>query len=165
MRWITPIHSGVAFTSQTFTAARVRLAMFDLGPAADPIVVDGVTYIVGDVSAGEVTAGVYGPVSLTADAPDGSSVIVESSSVAQAAPGTLQHVSFSPTSLRPGVYYVALEGSDATGTYLRQSNQRQAPGITGYYDRAGGYGALTSPCPAMSESGVSVPGMRIRVAA
>jgi hypothetical protein len=158
-RWLTTVHGGVAATSQTFIAGRVYLMQFVVPQS---VMVDGLSYTVGAVSVGNVIGGIVGPVSRTADSPDGGVVLVQSASTAQAAINTAQLLTWTSVTLQPGVYYAALQGSDATGTYVRHSATLQAPGLITQYDRAGGYGALTSPNPA-TVSTAGPPGLRLRL--
>lgn len=160
-RWLTPVHSGVATTSQTFTAGRVLLAQVEV-PA--PCLIDGLVYTVGSVSAGNVTGGLLGPVSRTGDTANGAAVVAQSASTAQSSASVAQVLTWTAVFVAAGIYYAALEGSDATGTYLRLGNSLQATGISGYYDRGGGYGALTDPTPTFNELGSNIPGVRVRVA-
>jgi hypothetical protein len=165
-RWVTPHFNGIATTSQTFTAGRVLLCMFDL-PFGGTI--DAVSYVVGTNSAGNVTVGIYGPLAtLTTDTCAGAAVLVQSASTAQGTGSTAQLVTFTATAAGPGIYFAALEGSDATGTYMRLTNQTQVPVTTGWnelYDRGGGYGTLTDPCPAVTQTVSNMPGLRVRISA
>lgn len=159
-RWLTPIHGGIAATSQTFTAGRVYLVQFTLDQAW---LIDGISYVVGSAAAGNVRAAIIGPI-VTADTAAGAAVLVESASVAQGTINSPQLVALTATAAAPGVYYAALQGDNATGTYMRQSNQLQAAGTAQTYDRAGGYGAFTAPTPAVSDTGSAMPALRIRLA-
>lgn len=161
-RWITPVHSGLAVTSQTFTVGRVLLVQFT---APDFCQVDGLSYVVGTTAAGNVIGGIVGPIGQTADDAVGGVVVAQSASTAQGATSGAQMLTWTAVWLRPGIYYAALEGSDATGTYMRQSNAMQATGLGVFYDRSGGYGALTDPTPATTGTGSALPGIRVRVAA
>lgn len=160
-RWLNPtIFFGVVVTSQTFTVGRVIGAQFAV---LAPCQVDGVAYTVGTTAAGNVTGGILAATSRTADSMTGATVVAQSASTAQATQSTAQFLSWTAVWLQPGIYYAVLEGSDATGTYMRQSNMPQAAGGGGYYDRAGGYGALTDPTPTATETNSAIPGIRIRV--
>jgi chitinase len=152
---------GIAATSQTFTVGRVLLTEFSV---KNPVVVDAITYPVFATSAGDVTVGIYGPIG-TRETSTGAALIVQSASTAQGTANTPQTITIADTLLQPGTYYVALEGSDATGTYARNTNQTQIVGFGAFYDRGGGYGALTDPAPATTTTGSALPGMKIRVKA
>lgn len=160
-RWLTPVHSSIAATSQTFTVGRVILQQFHVPVAC---LIDGLAYVVGSVSAGSVTGGIIGPVSRTGDTSLAGVVLAESASTAQGTATGVQVLTWTAVLASPGIYYAALEGSDATGTYMRQSNQAQATGLVQFYDRGGGYGALTTPTPAVTETGSAAPGIRVRLA-
>lgn len=159
-RWLTPLHGGLATTSQTFTAGRVYLVQFTVQKTQQ---VDGIAYVVGATAAGNVRAAIIGPTANTADTALGAAVLIESASVAQGTINTPQLIALTATSLAPGVYYAALQASDATGTYMRHSNQLQAAGFSQTYDRGGGYGAFTTPTPAVTDTGSALPGLRIRM--
>lgn len=161
-RWLTPVHGGVAATSQTFTAGRVLLVQIVVPEACR---VDGLAYTVGATSAGNVIGGIVGPVGVSTDSPDAAVVLAQSASTAQGTANTAQVLTWTAITLAPGIYYAALEGSDVTGTYFRHGNVQQAPGLGATYDRAGGFGALTSPTPTSTATGNNLPGVRIRVAA
>lgn len=160
-RWLTPAHGGLAVTSQTITVARVYLLQVVV-PAA--CTVDGIAYIVGAVSAGNVRLGICGPVAVGTDTALAAPVVVESASVAQSTINLPQLVALTPTVLQAGVYYATFQGDTGTGTYMRHGNQLQAPGVSQTYDRGGGYGAFTDPTPAVADTGSAMPGLRIRLA-
>jgi hypothetical protein len=121
---------------------------------------------VGTTSAGSVTGGIVGPVALTADSAVGAAVVAQSASTAQAATSTNQVLTWTAVTVQPGIYYACLEGSDATGTYMRPSSVVVPAGLFMQYDRAGGYGTLTDPTPAVSTLTNSLtPNFRIRLAA
>lgn len=161
--WLSTFHGGFvpAATSQTFTVGRVLLMEFVVEKNCR---VDQIVYVSGGTAAGSATVGIYGPIS-TRETPDGAALLVESSSTAQSGTNTPQPISITETTLVPGLYYVALEGSDATGTYMRNTNQTQVTGFGAYYDRGGGYGALTNPCPATTATGSALPGIKLRIVA
>lgn len=160
-RWLTPMHGGLATTSQLFTVGRVLLLQFVVPVACT---IDGLSYVVGAVSAGNVTGGIIGPVTRTGDTANAGAVLAQSASTAQGTATTAQLLTWTPVAVAAGIYYAALEGSDATGTYARQSNQAQALGLVQHYDRDAGYGALTDPTPAVTDTGSAAPGIRIRLA-
>lgn len=160
-RWLTPVHGGLAVTSQTVTVGRAVLVQFTVGSAR---AVDAICYIVGSTAAGNVRAAILGPVTVTADSAVNAPVAVQSASVAQGTANQPQVIDLPRTSLAPGVYYAAIQGDTATGTYMRQGNQAQAPGLLQIYDRAGGYGPFTDPTPTVTDTGSAAPGLRIRLA-
>lgn len=109
-----------------------------------PVVIDGIYYEVGGTSAGNVRAGIYedGP---AGDIADGGALLVESASVAQAGAQTAQFIPIPETVLKPGVYWIALQVSDATATIRSGSCTGDFNGH--FYNRGGGYGPFTNPCP------------------
>lgn len=161
-RWLVPVEMfGAASTSQTFTVGRVVLAQFVVPRAC---LIDGMAYTVGTTAAGSVTGGIVGPVSVTSDSAAAAPVVAQSASTAQATQSTSQVLTWAAVLVQPGIYYVALEGSDATGTYMRPSSAVMPVGAVMRYDRAGGYGTLTDPTPAVAD--LTLPaGYRIRLAA
>lgn len=160
-RWLTPVHGGVGATSQTPTAGRVYLTQFEV-PA--PCLIDGLAYSIGGTSAGNVIGGVVGPVTRTGDTAAAGVVLAQSASTAQGSINTLQVLTWTAVYATAGIYFAALEFSDATATYNRISNVVQASGVAAVYDRGGGFGALTDPTPAVTETASAIPAMRIRVA-
>jgi len=138
------------------TAGRVYLIPIDI---PWPVTIDRIIYQVGTTSAGNVRVGIYreGP---TADSPTGGVLVVESASVAQSTANYLQLATVADTVLTPGQYFVGIQGDDVTGTLQKSSTGVGAAAFT--YDRAGGYGAFTNPCPTAS-AGVNVPYFALRV--
>lgn len=162
-RWLYPIETTTAAnTSQTFTVGRVVLAQFVVPRAC---VIDGLAYTVGTTAAGNVIGGIVGPVAVTADSAVGAVVVAQSASTAQATQSTSQVLTWTAVRVAAGLYYAALEGSDATGTYMRPTSAVSPAGTVMRYDRAGGFGALTDPTPAVAEQVGTIPGFRIRLAA
>lgn len=162
-RWILPVEpQSVPNTSQTFTAGRVQLVQFVVSRAC---VIDGLAYTVGTTAAGNVTGGIVGPVATTADSAVGAAVVAQSASTAQATQSTSQVLTWTGVAVRPGIYYAALEGDNATGTYMRMTSAIVPAGLMMKYDRGGGYGTLTDPTPAVTEAVAVAPGLRIRLAA
>lgn len=159
-RWITPTMSGVAQVSQTFTAGRVVLVQFEVVAICR---IDGIAYIVGTTSAGNVIGGIVGPVNRTSDTANTGVVVAQSTSTPQGSTSAVQLLTWTGVTVNPGIYYAALEGDNATGTYMRQSSLAQAPGLSQFYDRGGGYGTLTDPTPTVTDTGTIVPGIRIRL--
>lgn len=159
--WRAPYQGawGVTTTNQTFTAGRVQMIEFVV---EETDIYEGVSYPVGDVAAGSVTVGIYGPVT-TRESATNLAVLAESASTLQSTAGQPQYIPFqTPVKLEPGTYFLAFEGSDAAGTYRRHTNQTQVVGLTGFYDRSGGYGALTNPSPTVTTSSTSMPTIALR---
>lgn len=160
VRWLIPYHTGIAATDQLATAGRVLLQLFE---TQQSVFADGVTIVNGTVAAGNVTVGIYGPIT-TEETCNGAPLLIESSSTATSGTSTAQTISLTKTLLKPGRYYVAVEYSNAAHTYFRNTNATQIIGWAQYYDRGGGYGALTDPCPTITETGSAIPGVRIKCA-
>lgn len=164
-RWITPLVSNsVSSTDATSIAGTVMLAHVEVEAACT---VDAIVFQKGTgVVSGNVRVGIYGPVARTTDTCLGAAVLSESAStVVSGATSNPQIVTLAAdTPLTPGKYYIALQFDDAVvGKYLRGTNAQQVVGIFQTYARAGGYGAFTTPCPAVTDSGSNVPGFRLRV--
>ncbi len=115
----------------------------------------------------KLTMGLYQAAS---DIPDGQPVVVQAETAADNG-GGITEAAFTPMILSPALYYLALETADGvvgfyrmTGIYVTSATF--VPKFWGcYYDRAGGYGALTNPCPATTAYRYARPLMGLRVAA
>jgi hypothetical protein len=161
-RWLYPIEATTAAnTSQAFTVGRVIVAQFVVPRSC---LIDGLAYTVGTTAAGNVIGGILGPVALTADTALAAPVVAQSASTAQATQSTNQVLTWAAIRVAAGIYYAALEGDNATGTYMRPSSAVSPSGTVQFYDRAGGYGTLTDPTPAVTNLIGTVPGFRIRIA-
>ena len=146
---------GIASTA--FGAAgRVWLPPIDV---PWPVIIDRIIYQVGATSAGNVRLGLYRE-GATADSPAGGVLVVESASVAQSTAYYLQMVTIAATVLTPGQYFVGIQGSDDSGTF--EWSRDDASLLSQWYDVAGGYGAFTDPCPAITK-GLIVPFIMLRV--
>lgn len=158
-RWIFPENVGVATTSGSSAAGRVVVCAFKVEYG---LTVSGVQFINVATVAGNITVGIYGPL-VTEDICDGSPLIASSTSTAAAGANQSQYIAFSSNVyLQPGRYYVAIEASDATHTFGRVTINNLIAGYAGSYDRGGGYGALTNPCPAVTPSQTNYPCFAIR---
>lgn len=157
-RYIARQLFSFAVASTAFgTAGRVYMAPIDI---YWPMIVDRIIHQVGAVSAGNIRVGIYRE-GAAADSPAGAALVVESASVAQSPANQIQMVTIAETLLIPGQYFVGLQGDDVTGTFWTSSTG--IAGIGSYYDRGGGYGAFTDPCPAITATTV-IPFMMLRVA-
>ena len=157
-RWIKPYHSGIAVTSQTATAGRVLMVLFEV---LEDVSLDGIACQNAATVAGNATVGVYGPIT-TEETSSSVPLLVESASTALSGVNSSQFISFTATRARKGRYYAVIEFSDATHTYQRQSNTTQVVGFGALYDRSGGYGALTNPSPSTTNTGNALPGLYVR---
>jgi hypothetical protein len=150
---------AIAVTSATPTAGRVYLNEFEVlqETTVEGMIIDNVATV-----AGNVTVGIYGPIA-TEETCNAAPLKATSASTAQSGTSVPQYIAFTAASkLAPGRYYMACEFSDATATFLRYTTFVQVTGWTQYYDRGGGYGALTDPCPAPTDSQATAPGMYLR---
>lgn len=159
-RWLETYHTDMVGTNDApASAGRVYLKKFEV---PFDLEVDAVVTVNGDSVAGSMTVGIYGPV-VTEETCLNAPLAVESASTAISGTTAPQTITFNTTRLRAGRYYVALEYSDTTSRYLRHAQQTMTTGWTQFYDRGGGYGALTNPCPAVTNAVTEIPASRIRV--
>jgi hypothetical protein len=126
------------------TAGRTHLISLDV---YWPVIVDRVLYIASSVSDGNVRGAIYNEGS-TADSPEGGTLVVESASTAMGAIQALHPLTISDTALQPGRYWLALQTDSATAKF--RSFYSDAGVQCYYYDRSGGYGAMTDPCPTVT---------------
>lgn len=127
------------------TAGRVYLTPLII---KDTVTVDRIGLTMDDPTAGNWTVGIYAD---NGDTPQGGDLIVESASTSKGASWTSQEITITPTTLQPGTYWLAIQSDEVTTVIMRTSSMYS--GITlnpRYYDRGGGYGALTNPCPALT---------------
>lgn len=136
-------------------AGRINIVPIDVAWA---VVIDKIIYVVGSVAAGNVRLGIYRQGA--EDTPRAGALVVESASVPQAAVHTIQMVSVADTLLTPGQYYLAIQGDNATGTLWRYYDTGCS--FAWRYDRGGGYGAFTTPCPEVNAI-IHLVGMMLRV--
>ncbi len=159
-RFIKPHHWSIPSTSATYVAGTVYLQMVEV---LFDCYVDAVTITNAATISGNLIVGLYGPVAFTTDTPAGAPVVVQSVSTAHAGASTGQIITFTETFLTKGKYYIAFELDNATATVFRQLNILDVAGWSATYVRAGGYGALTDPCPAVTTTGSNMPGVVLRV--
>lgn len=140
-RWIESVVFYPEFSTPFGGVGRVHISQLAIPWTVE---IDRLSYVVGPVSAGNVRMGLYreGP---TADLPDGGGLIVESGSVAQIAAFSLHVITIPDTILRSGPYFLAVQGDDVTGTFLRAFTDN-ASVLARLYNQA--YGPFTDPCPA-----------------
>jgi hypothetical protein len=111
----------------------------------------------GSVSAGNARVGIYRD---NGGTPVGGAVVVQSASIAKSAAFLGQEFAIATTKLTKGLYWIAVESDEATSKFYRCGTAFFDPpafNATGYYDRGGGYGVLTDPCPAVTASNANVP--------
>jgi len=159
VRWITPYAlTSLTGSSATATVGRVWLVEFE---TPDTIQVDAIVIKNEATVAGNVIVGIYGPI-VTEETCAGSPLLIQSSNTVLSGTSSPQTISINQTTLVPGRYYVAIEYSNVTHTYGRGAATTFVNGWSQYYDRGGGYGALTDPCPAVTNSNATIPNARIR---
>lgn len=135
-----------AIASSTYTAGRVYLQAIEV---MEPRIVNGITISNGGTIAGEITVGIYTEGAYSN--PLAGIVLAESASTAHEGASGAQTITIPDTALPAGFYFLAFEASDALATLYRYSQVRLTKNFIGYYyDRAGGYGTLTNPCPAVT---------------
>jgi len=156
-------HGAVAVISQAVTASLCKVALLEV---AIPTTVDAIQYTVGSVRSGNVRAGIYQIA--TANKNDasntftGSTVIADSGTVAQGTALQLQTLTFTPITLQPGKYFIALMVDNSTGTFMRHSNGANGVGWACGYTATGF--AFTTPAPAPTDTTFNnVPGYKLRV--
>jgi len=158
-RWIKPYIWGGVF-SATLTAGRVMLTEVEI---TELQVIDGINFYNYATIAGNAIVGIYGPI-VTEDTCAGAPLLAQSASTALVNANTMQFIPFaSVVTAPPGRYYLAFEASDATYTVGCQSVTGTVATFTQKYDRGGGYGALTDPCPAVTINTASIPNVILRV--
>ena len=152
-RYLKASINTVAQTSSTYTAGRVYLIQIEI---PQPVLASGI--IISNISpAGNAIVGIY-PEGST-NTPAAAAVKVQSADTALSGSNQPQEIAITPTVLSPGTYYIAVEFSDNTATVQRFPAVYVLPGQSFYYDRGGGYGTLTSPCPAVTASTATIPGV------
>jgi hypothetical protein len=158
-RWIHSIHPLLngGGSSQTATAGRVYVSLIEVTVRS---VVDRISWTNGATVAGNVRVGIYGPL-VTEETCLGASLIVESASTAQAGVNVVQSITISAT-LEPGRYYIAWQSDDNTATFMRSTGNNYLTGSVQIYDRGGGYGAFTTPCPAVTDDEAVAIQIRLR---
>jgi hypothetical protein len=159
-RWVKPYFYTMNTASQTAVPGRVYLLEFELQNDA---FVDGVSYLIGSAVAGRVIVGIYGPIAHE-ETCKMAPLLPHSDPVAQSGnTNQEQLISLTRKTLaQAGRYYVATEFDSASSTFLRQPNNVDVTGWTQTYDRSGGFGALTDPCPSPMNTGSAIPIVKIR---
>ena len=140
------------FASSTWTVGRVNMIHIELTEAQS---ISAINISNGATIAGNITVGIYAEGA--PNTPAGGAVLVQSASTAHAGSNVFQSIAITPTWLPAGGYYIALICSDATSDIYRLGALSLYDGQGFYYDRAGGYGALTDPCPAVTAATTPIP--------
>lgn len=159
-RWLKTIIWAPTDSSNTQTVARVYLHEIQID---NSVTVDGIRLHNFSTVAGNVTIGIYGPITIE-DTPEGSSLVATTGSVAMNGANVAQFFPLiSNVTLTIGKYYIGVEASDATATFgTVGTNGAELGGEECYYDRGGGYGALTDPCPVTTISTARVHWLLVR---
>lgn len=150
LRWPkTAVAQPTSSAQSVGVAGRVSLGMLELQV---PCRMDAIAILSAMASpSGNIIVGLYGPI-VSDDTSLAAPLIAQSASTAlTATSGNWQVIPFTVASgnLAPGIYYVAFEADAITTLVIRHSNNRETPGAWQYYDRSGGYGALTDPVPTL----------------
>jgi hypothetical protein len=143
------MNSPPTTTTAAFTAGRVYMS-----PIYIPMLLRArkIGFVIDSVNA-NFTVGLYQDNGST---PVGGTLIVQSASTAGAGTFTRMENTIADTYLEEGLYWIAIE-ADAAAVCLRGSGDTYVGGsyVGSYYDRGGGYGTLTTPCPALSGTGAT----------
>lgn len=163
--WLEPVYKSIASTSQASQAdGRTKLLQFDV-PCR--VIVKRFAWQNGATAQDNLRVGIYRAVVIAGDhivTPAGASLVYDSGNIAQSGTNTVQeHIVTTPLVLESGTYFLAFETTGTTMTFMRQSNQIQASGLGYEYTRAGGFGALTDPCPTVSATQSAQPAVRLLV--
>lgn len=154
-RWIPfPPFPAVHTSSQAFgTAGRVYLCPVDVPWRVE---IDAIGYYVGDTAAGNVRIGLYKEGA--EDTPEGGDLVCESGSEAQPTAYCFHLLTVPDTILNPGRYWVALQGDDTTGTFMRAVRLLlNTAWLSRSYDHT--YGPFEDPCPSVSAQTFSASGV------
>lgn len=134
--------------SMNFTVGRVFLKQIAV-PWRTTI--DRLIFQVGIQTAGNIYLALYGP-EVAVDTPAGAPLIDYAGSVALAAVRCLQDEAMQVAThvLEPGIYWIGIEGGNIGGSWYGGRNCAGEIQPACRYDRAGGYGIPTDPCPAVT---------------
>lgn len=154
-RWFTVNHFTSSITiGHTTPIGRVYLHLLEI--PTDDSIIDAISWNNTTTATGNVRVGLYQETTL--DTAQGAILLVESAStaiVAQNGSNGNQLITLTPTKLNRGRYYVALQFDNIASQFFRGSNTVLVDNWATFYDRAGGYGAFTTPCPAVTIHGIS----------
>ena len=147
---------GGAGSSQTGVVGRVHLAPFQVPRL---LTIDRIIYRILTQGGASTTVrlGIY-PSSLSI--PDNQTVLLDAGTFAADAGTGFFERTIADTQLTQGLWFVALETEDTTIVLSRYTTGART-GITAkswgcYYARVGGYGALTTPCPATTDGALTL---------
>ena len=144
-RRLNCVFAGMARTTSTgLPPAAVYLVPV---PIFGPCTLKKIGFVLWDLgTGGNVILGAYAD---NGDKPDGGAVLAETPNTVLSLPNLRVHeIAVTDVVLDSGVIWVAFEPSSNSPSVMVWDQETQG-GTLGsrYYDRAGGYGALTNPCP------------------
>jgi len=144
-RYLRPVFCHQANTALTMTTGRVYLIPVEV---ERKMTIDCICVPLSGTVAGNMRVGVYAD---NAETPAGGALLVESASVAKAGTYRRQEVAIADLLIEAGLYWLAVQSDEATTILLAEHNAFAIGGtLEGkQYDRGGGYGAFTNPCPAV----------------
>lgn len=148
--WAEFMKIGSHTTRALDVAGRVYLTPIQIKEA---MVMDDIYYFP-TAGGGNIHVGLYEMgANFTPKTPAGGVLIVDSGSVAYGASFAPNRASVTRTWLPPGLYWIAVEADGVNVIINGHSETNLATSVLAnyYYDRAGGYGALTDPCPAVTQ--------------
>lgn len=147
-RYILPYVNFPTASSFSPVAGRVYLEL--LYDIISPVAIDQISVVNGSAIAGSITVGIYGPL-VTEDTCAGSPLIATSTSTAQSGTTKQQDIPIVQTNLNTGRYYVAIEYSSTSAKFVgTPALPLNISAFAQFYDRSGGYGTLTDPCPTIT---------------
>lgn len=158
-KWLATFHGGFQVAASSAAFATAGLVYGCEFVVEKPTTIDALGYIVGGTSNGNVRLALYRAASR--ETLTGGTLVVESASTAQGSINTPQIVSIAETLLEPGLYYVVIQGSSATGTFMRHANTEQVSGWAVTFDNSG-FGAFLATAATQTSIGSNIPGFRIR---
>lgn len=159
-RWIAPYNGGwyVATASATITSGTVTLSEFENHTVS---AVTGLCYQVGSAAAGSVRMAVYGPI-VQEESALNSRLLVETASTTQVGTTGAPHcLNVATTTLPAGRFYVAFQGDNAVGTFMRHNAADHVTGFVGTF--ASAFGAFPSTVTAFTPTPVGIPAMKVRL--
>lgn len=149
--WVSPYLVGGS-AAQAGTAARVNLtAMY----TPQPFQPSRMSFIVTTQSAGtNARLGIYQYDGTELDPSSNATLLYDSGNISVATTGLKDHSISGTVTIQKGMFWTALETEDNTVAFRRLSNTVIVPSdeplYGSYYTRAGGFGALTNPCPVVT---------------
>jgi hypothetical protein len=167
-RWLIPYFGGgtVVTSNNTTTVGTVFLMQFEVPTNGKQC--NGIAYNEGTATAAaiEVMGGIYGPIGANAETAASSSLLVSATGTTPGSASGQVLIALPTTTLNQGRYYVAVQFSTTTDSYLRHPNQGMLTGWTQTYATGAGYipffTNLTTTTP--TNTGTGFPGLKVRCA-